>query len=136
MKNIFIAGLGLLLPVLLVAQSNYRVVFDLTTKDSVSQKNVMRWLNEISRSNPSALLEVVLYGQSLDLVIKDRSPAPAMISELIAGKNISFKVCRIAMRNQHIDSSLLITGVGMVPDGIYEVISKQREGWGYIKVAN
>ena len=136
MKKIFIAGLGLLLPVLLVAQSNYRVVFDLTTKDSVSQKNVLRWVNEISRSNPSALLEVVLYGQSLDLVIKDRSPAPAMISEFAAGKNISFKVCRVAMRNQHLDSSLLIPGVVMVPDGIYEVISKQREGWGYIKVAN
>jgi intracellular sulfur oxidation DsrE/DsrF family protein len=40
------------------------------------------------------------------------------------------------MRNQHLDSSLLIPGVVMVPDGIYEVISKQREGWGYIKVAN
>jgi intracellular sulfur oxidation DsrE/DsrF family protein len=38
------------------------------------------------------------------------------------------------MKNQGITESQLISGVGMVPDGIYELISKQREGWGYIKV--
>src|SRR6476620_4928587 len=135
-KNIIITCLTLLVPHLLVAQSNYRVVFDLTSKDSVNQKNVIRWINEISRSDPKALIEVVLYGQSLDLVIKDRSLAPAMISEFVANKNISFMVCRIAMKNQRIDSSMLIQGVGMVPDGIYEIISRQREGWGYIKVAH
>ena len=28
-----------------------------------------------------------------------------------------------------------LEGVGTVPDGIYEIISKQHEGWGYIKAA-
>jgi intracellular sulfur oxidation DsrE/DsrF family protein len=138
-KNIIITCLTclvLLVPHLLVAQSNYRVVFDLTSKDSVDQKNILRWLNEISKSDPAAMLEVVLYGQSLDLVIKDRSPAPETISGLIANKNVSFKVCKVAMKNQHVDISQLIPGVGTVPDGIYEIISRQREGWGYIKVAH
>jgi intracellular sulfur oxidation DsrE/DsrF family protein len=26
--------------------------------------------------------------------------------------------------------------VEIVPDGIYEIISKQRDGWGYIKVSH
>ena len=30
-----------------LAQSDYKVVFDLTSKDSVDQKAVIRWLNEI-----------------------------------------------------------------------------------------
>jgi intracellular sulfur oxidation DsrE/DsrF family protein len=41
----------------------------------------------------------------------------------------------MAMKRQQIDASQLLPGVQIVPDGIYEIISKQRDGWGYIKVA-
>jgi intracellular sulfur oxidation DsrE/DsrF family protein len=40
------------------------------------------------------------------------------------------------MQRYNIDKSQLIPGVEVVPDGIYEIITKQREGWGYIKVGN
>jgi intracellular sulfur oxidation DsrE/DsrF family protein len=40
------------------------------------------------------------------------------------------------MANQKIDKSQLLNGVQIVPDGIYEIVSKQKEGWGYIKVAH
>jgi intracellular sulfur oxidation DsrE/DsrF family protein len=40
------------------------------------------------------------------------------------------------MKNHNIDSSQLLSGVRTVPDGIYEIITKEREGWGYIKVAH
>lgn len=139
LKNLLITYLVLFLPVLINAQNaptNYRVVFDLTSKDSTDQKNVLRWLNEISKSSADAKLEVVMYGQGLDLVVKSKSPAEAMITNLESNKNITFKVCEIAMKAHNLDKTQLITGVGTVPDGIYEIVSKQREGWGYIKVAH
>lgn len=139
LKNVFITYLVLFLPLLINAQNaptNYRVVFDLTSKDSTDQKNVLRWLNEISKSSADAKLEVVMYGQGLDLVVKGKSPAEAMITNLESNKNITFKVCEIAMKAHNLDKTQLITGVGTVPDGIYEIVSKQREGWGYIKVAH
>jgi intracellular sulfur oxidation DsrE/DsrF family protein len=40
------------------------------------------------------------------------------------------------MKNHNIDASQLLPGVGIVPDGIYEIMTRQREGWGYIKVKN
>jgi intracellular sulfur oxidation DsrE/DsrF family protein len=48
--------------------------------------------------------------------------------------NVSFKACEIALRNNGVDKSQLASGVQTVPDGIYEIISKQQEHWGYIKV--
>ncbi|MEP6615562.1 MAG: DsrE family protein [Ginsengibacter sp.] len=135
-KNIFIQLMLVFIPLFTSAQSNYKVVFDLTSKDSVDQKNVIRWVNEISKSNPDASLEVVMYGQGADLVVKDKSPVEAMVSKLTSIKNVSFNVCAVAMKAHNIDKSQLITGVGIVPDGIYEIIKKQREGWGYIKVAH
>jgi intracellular sulfur oxidation DsrE/DsrF family protein len=50
--------------------------------------------------------------------------------------DVSIKVCALAMKRQKVDASQLLPNVQIVPDGIYEIISKQREGWGYIKVAH
>jgi intracellular sulfur oxidation DsrE/DsrF family protein len=114
----------------------YNVVFDLTSKDTTDQKNVIRWIKGISGSDPAAKLEVVLYGQSLDMVTKNKSVLTNDIMELTANKNISFKVCATAMKRHNLDKTQLLPGVETVPDGIYEIITKQGEGWGYIKVAH
>jgi intracellular sulfur oxidation DsrE/DsrF family protein len=113
----------------------YNVVFDLTSKDTNVHKSVMRWLNEISKERPDAKLEVVLYGQSLDMVTKDKSTQGPAIQQLTQNKNVTVKVCAMAMKRHNLDSTQLVPGVGVVPDGIYEIISRQKEGWGYIKAA-
>ena len=120
----------------LLAQSGgYNVVFDLTSKDTLVQKAAIRWVTEISQGYPDAKLEVVLYGKSLDMITQGKSHFDTQVKSLLQNKNVSFKVCAIAMKNNHVDKSQLIQGVEIVPDGIREVVSKQHEGWGYIKVA-
>lgn len=118
------------------AQSDYKVVFDFTSKDSIDQKSIIRWLDGIAKSDPNARMEVVMYGQGVHLVLKDKSIVRDDITRLAGNQNISFKVCEASLKNNNIDRERLITGVGTVADGIYEVITKQREGWGYIKVKN
>lgn len=136
-KYFWLIGISLLITSFTQAQTpNYKVVFDMTSRDSVNQQSLIRELNLIKESSPDANLEVVLYGQGLDIVVKDKSPQVAAIQKLIEDKKVSFKVCAIAMKRQNIDAGRLITGVQTVPDGIYEIISKQREGWGYIKVGH
>lgn len=135
-KNIFLPVFLLFSSFFAFAQKDYRVVFDLTSKDSNDQKAVIRWINEVSKAEPTAQLEVVMYGQGLALVTKGRSMVADDVARLAQNKNVAFRVCQVAMKNQGVDKSQLIDGVGTVPDGIYEVISKQREGWGYIKVKN
>lgn len=120
--------------ILLAQTPDYNVAFDLTSKDSNTHQMVIRWLNGISKSDSTAQLEVVLYGKSLDMVTKNRSTVAEDISKLAGKKNISFKVCAVAMKNQKVDKSQLLPGVQIVPDGIYELVVKQKQGWGYIKV--
>ena len=137
MKKYFLLVLPLLLSCFFAsAQADYKVVFDLTSKDSVDQQAVIRWLREIVKASPDAKMEVVMYAKGLTMVVKDRSAVADAVTELATNKNISFKVCAVAMKNQGIDKSQLLPGVETVPDGIYEIISKQRDGWGYIKAKN
>ncbi len=114
---------------------DYKVVFDLTSKDTNVHKAVIRWCNEIHSVNPEAKLEVVYYGQSLEMITQGKSAVPNEIKRLITEKNVSFVVCAVAMKRWNIDKSQLLPGVTTVPDGIYELFQKQREGYGYIKAA-
>jgi uncharacterized protein len=134
-KRFLLLGCLLFSALSLLAQKDYKVVFDFTSKDSLDQKTLIRWLNEVSKS-PEARMEVVMYGQGTALVVKGRSLVADEITRLAAGKQVSFKVCSAALKNQGLDNSQLLPGVEIVPDGIYEIITKQREGWGYIKVKN
>ncbi len=115
--------------------SDYKVVFDITSSDPSCQNQVVREASLIKEGNPDAQVEVVLYGHSLDLIRKDKSQYTSDIQKLINQEGVSFNVCHIAMKHNNVDSSQLISGVGIVPDGIYEIIKKQREGWGYIKIS-
>jgi hypothetical protein len=131
----FVALIALLTPGLLQAQRQpYKVVFDLTSRDTLDQKAVLRWLREVGTSSPDAKMEVVMYGKGFELVMPERSAYIADVQNAMKNPNVSFNVCAIALRNNNIDKSQLLPGVGTVPDGIYELVSKQQDHWGYIKV--
>lgn len=115
---------------------DYRIVFDMTSKDTINQQSVIREIGLIKAANPDAQLEVVIYSQGLDLAVKGRSAQQDAVEKLIAGGKASFKVCAMTMKRNNIDKDQLVAGVEVVPDGIYEILSRQREGWGYIKVAH
>ena len=112
----------------------YRVVFDLTSRDTLEQKAVLRWLKEVSTSSPDAQMEVVMYAKGFDLVMPERSPYIADVKEAMKNPNVAFKVCAIALKNNNVDKSRLLPGVQTVPDGIHELVMKQQDHWGYIKV--
>ena len=119
----------------LAQNKDYKVVFDMTSKDTLNQQSLLREMSLIKEANPDAKIEAVIYGQGLGLVTKDGATRPDEIEKLSSMKDVSFKVCAFAMKRNNVDKSQLLPGVEVVPDGIYEIISKQRDNWGYIKVA-
>lgn len=126
----------LLLSFFLSAQPNYKVVFDVTSSDTMDHKMAIRWMTGVLNAEPTAKVEAVFFGQSLAMITKDRSVVADAITKLSNNKNASFKVCTVSMKAHNVDVSQLVPGVETVADGIYEIITKQREGWGYIKVSH
>ena len=136
-KNSLSIVLLVLLPVLTMAQATpYKVIFDITSGDTAAHKTVIRQIRGISQSRPDAQLEVAIYGDALGMAMKDKSIIADAIQELSSNKKASFKACAATMKRLNIDKSQLIPGVDVVPDAIYEIVTKQHEGWGYIKVAH
>jgi intracellular sulfur oxidation DsrE/DsrF family protein len=114
----------------------YRVVFDLTSRDTLDQKAVLRWIKETSGPHPDVQVEVVMYAKGFELVMPERSAFIADVKEAMKNRNVASRVCAIALRNNNVDKSQLAPGVETVPDGIFEIVSKQQENWGYIKVVH
>lgn len=136
MKRLLVL-LCLALPGLVQAQDkSYRIVFDLTSRDSLDQRAVMRWVGEISAAHPDAQMEVVMYGKGFELVMPEKSGFTADVTRAMKNPNVAFKVCQVALKSNNVDRSRILADVNTVPDGIYEILMKQREGWGYIKVGH
>jgi intracellular sulfur oxidation DsrE/DsrF family protein len=137
MKKITLTLMLIMFAIISNAQkADYKVVFDFTSKDTINQQTLLREMSLIKQYNPDAKLEAVIYGQGLSLVTNGVSNRAEEIARLASQKDVFFKVCELSMKRQNIDKSQLLSGVGTVPDGIYEIISKQGDGWGYIKVAH
>jgi intracellular sulfur oxidation DsrE/DsrF family protein len=134
-KLLFILPM-LMFSALLKAQPNYKVVLDVTSQDTMDHKLALRWANEVLKAEPTAQVEIVLFGKSLAMITQQKSVVADAITKLTANKNATVKVCQVAMKANNVEESQLVPGVQTVPDGIYEIISKQRQGWGYIKVSH
>lgn len=110
-----------------------RIVFDITSKDTLAHQTVVRHIKGMSESYPDALLEVVVYGGALPMLMTEKSTEAQKIQELAKNKNIAFKACEGTMKRYNVTKMQLLPGVGTVPDAIMEIVQKQGEGWGYIK---
>jgi len=136
MKFYLLAGLGLLFSFGLRAQDvPYRVVFDLTSGDTAMYRTVTRWIDGITKGDPNAEVEVVLYGKALDMITQGKSNVGGLVESQASNPNVTFSACEMAMKRHNLPKESLIKGVSSVPDAIYELISKQAQGWGYIKVS-
>ena len=98
MRRMLFVGLLALLSVGFVRTRSepYRVVFDLTSRDTLEQKAVLRWIREVGASSPNAQMEVVMYGKGFELVMPERSTYIGDVKEAMKNPNVTFKVCAIA----------------------------------------
>jgi len=138
MKKIFLTTAFLLSIILqsYAQQKPYNIVFDLTTSDTATHQRLIRWINGIITSHPDAKIEVVFYGKALDMIVKDKSTVAGDVIKLGSENKVTFAACEHAMQVFNINKSQLLNGVTTVPDSLYELVIKQAEGYGYIKVTN
>jgi uncharacterized protein len=137
MKKIIIAFALQMILFVAVAQTNpVRIVFDITSKDTLAHQGALRHMTLMAKSYPQSTFELVVYGSALPMFVKGQSTVEKAISPLIGNKNVSFKVCSATMKRCNVDKTQLVAGVEVVPDAILEIVTKQGEGWGYIKEGN
>ncbi|WNH09789.1 DsrE family protein [Thalassobellus suaedae] len=134
MKNYISIVIALIFTGTILAQEKpVKIVFDVTSSNTDVHQSTVRHVKAMSEAYPDSEFEVVMYGGSIDMVLKNKSTVAKDIADLAKNEHITFLICGGTMKRHKIEPSQIINGVSRVPDGILEIVQKQQEGWGYIK---
>ncbi|MFO7826426.1 MAG: DsrE family protein [Cyclobacterium sp.] len=137
MKKIILLSSFLVLSMGLLAQSNpIKIVFDITSNDEATHQATLRHVSMMSANYPDSEFEVVVYAGAYPMVLQENSTVSSEILQFEGNDKVSFVVCEATLKRHQIKPSQLLAGVKTVPDGILEIVTKQGEGWGYIKEAH
>ena len=137
MKKLLVAILFLTVAISAIGQTKQvKIIFDVSSKDTLAHKGAIRHASMMAEAYPESSFMVVVYGSALPMMVKGKSTVEKDLVSLTKNKNVSLKACGVTMQRQNVDKSQLITGVEVSPNAIMEIVTKQGEGWGYIKEGN
>jgi len=114
-------------------EKRHRIVFAMTSPDEADWRLTMGNIRNLLGAFPpdSAEVEVVTYGPGLNMVKKSSSvEADVQALQLL---HVRFVACEHTMQAQHVTLADLLKGLETVPSGVVEVVTRQEQGWSYIK---
>ncbi len=110
----------------------HKIIFQLITNDTMAHKALMKQLNNITTVAPTTKIEIVCHGPGLEMLITEKSIVHQKIKQLSA-IGVSFIACEFSMKERNVPQDKIIPEAGYVKAGIIEIVSKQEQGWSYIK---
>jgi intracellular sulfur oxidation DsrE/DsrF family protein len=135
MRHLFLL-FGLLLSLSATSQvvtdEKLKVVFQLTSNDTLVHKALVKQLNNLLSAAPNARVEVVCHNNGITFLQSAVTKQSAGIREL-ASKGIDFVACENTLRERKIKKEDLVDDIRTVPAGLVEIILKQKDDWAYIK---
>jgi intracellular sulfur oxidation DsrE/DsrF family protein len=111
----------------------YKIVFQMVSKDTADQNAMVRQLFNIQKLAPGTWVEVVCHGPGISFIQKEKSLVLDKLSELASVIKVDFVACEFTMQQKKIKKEQLMDGCRTVPGGILEIVDKQDKGWRYIK---
>lgn len=112
--------------------ANHKIVFQLTSDDSLVHKAVIKQIRNIFKAAPNASVEVVCHNKGITLLQTATTKHASDVAEL-KGRGVDFVACENSMRERKIKKEDLLSDIHTVPAGIIEIVMKQEQGWSYIK---
>ncbi len=111
----------------------HHVVFALTSGDEADWKLTVGNIRNLLADLPpdSTEIEVVAFGPGLGFLRKGASSEVDI--EALEVKHVRLVACENSMRMQKVSLADLVAGAQSVPSGIVEVVTRQEQGWSYIK---
>lgn len=97
-------------------------------KWELALKNVTNLLNAAGKMNYE--VEVLANSEAVKFYAENENYCRL---EKLKNKGVSFVACNNALKGYNIDTNSLIKFVEIVPSGVLELVTRQAEGYAYIK---
>jgi uncharacterized protein len=117
----------------LAATQRARVVIQVSDSDqgkwNLALNNAKNIQTDLGAANVD--IEIVTYGPGIDMLKLD-SPVGGRIGEATTA-GVKVIACENTMRGQKLTRADMLNGISYVPAGVVELMSRQQQGWAYIR---
>lgn len=115
-----------------VKEKAYKIVFQLTSSDTLVQKALVRQVNNILTAAPKSSVEIVCHSNGISFLMSAKTLFADSIKAL-KEKGVVLGACQNTMRERKIEKSEILNEAVFVPSGVIEIADKQMSGWAYLK---
>lgn len=110
----------------------HKVVMQLTTPDTAAYRALVKQLGNMTKIWPNAKIEVVIHNKGIAMMKKESSNVSEEITTLTK-KGVRFVVCEFTMEQLKLDKSQILDVAYYTPYGLIAIVTKQEEGYSYLK---
>ena len=112
---------------------HHKVVFQVSDNDpakwNLALNNIRNIQQDLGRENVD--IELIAYGPGLNMLKLDSTVA-ARVAETL-GNGAGIFACENTMRGQKLGKTDLLPNIGFVKAGVTALMTRQSEGWAYIR---
>jgi uncharacterized protein len=110
----------------------HRIVFHLATSDTLAHKALVKQLSNVLDYWNTAKIEVVIHNNGVSFMKLGEARFAKEI-EALKDRGVVFAVCENTLKQRKIEKHQLLKTASFVPVGLVEIVTRQEEGWAYIK---
>ena len=111
----------------------HKIVIQVSDNDpakwSLALNNAKNLQDDVGAANVD--IEIVAYGPGIGM-LKLESPTGSRIADAMKA-NVKVLACENTMRGQKLTRDDMLSGLAYVPAGVTEIMTKQSEGWAYLR---
>ena len=115
------------------AKKRHQIVIQVSDNDpakwSLALNNAKNLQDDVGAANVD--IEIVVYGPGISM-LKLESPSGSRVADALKA-NVKVIACENTMRGQNLTRDDMLPALGYVPAGVTEIMTKQGEGWAYLK---
>ena len=115
------------------AKKRHQIVIQVSDNDpakwSLALNNAKNLQDDVGAANVD--IEIVVYGPGISM-LKLESPSGSRVADALKA-NVKVIACENTMRGQNLTRDDMLAALGYVPAGVTEIMTKQGEGWAYLK---
>lgn len=111
----------------------HKVIIQLSSSDTLAWKGLMNNIKNLKAAwEDSVAIEVVVHGPGIGLLMKEKTTQSDRIIHF-KSKGVVFAACENTLIERKISKESIIPEAGFVKSAVVEIITKQEQGWSYIK---
>ena len=114
-------------------QKRHKIVIQVSDNDpakwNLALNNAKNLQDDVGAANVD--IEIVAYGPGIGM-LKLESPTGARIADAMKA-NVKVLACENSMCGQKLTKDDMLPAIGYVPAGVTEIMTRQGEGWAYLR---